>query len=75
MLRWRTRDRHKCNKMQRRACRAWNRQRHQRDVNLTPAQGADGESVMSVVLTDLMLFLCLALFFTGIMIAGAMLVG
>ena len=30
---------------------------------------------MSVVLTDLMLFLCLALFFTGIMIAGAILVG
>jgi hypothetical protein len=26
------------------------------------------------VLTDLMLFLCLALFFTGIMIAGAILV-
>jgi len=40
-----------------------------------PAQGADGESVMSVVLTDLMLFVCLALFFTGIMIAGAILVG
>jgi hypothetical protein len=30
---------------------------------------------MSVVLTDLMLFVCLALFFTGIMIAGAILVG
>ena len=27
------------------------------------------------VLTNLMLFLCLALFFTGIMIAGAILVG
>jgi hypothetical protein len=30
---------------------------------------------MSVVLTDLVLFVCLALFFTGIMIAGAILVG
>jgi len=29
---------------------------------------------MSVVLTDLMLFICLALFFTGIMIAGAILI-
>jgi hypothetical protein len=30
---------------------------------------------MSVVLLDLLLFICLALFFTGIMIAGAILVG
>jgi len=29
---------------------------------------------MSVVLTDLMLFICLALFFTGIIIAGAILI-
>jgi hypothetical protein len=45
-----------------------------RGVNLIPHR-EDGESVMSVVLTDLMLFVCLALFFTGIMIAGAILLG
>jgi hypothetical protein len=30
---------------------------------------------MSIVLTDVLLFICLALFFTGIMIAGAILLG
>ena len=30
---------------------------------------------MSVVLTDLLLFICVAVFLTGIMIAGAILVG
>jgi hypothetical protein len=30
---------------------------------------------MSVVLTDLLLFICVALFLTGIMIASAILVG
>jgi hypothetical protein len=30
---------------------------------------------MSVVLTDLLLFICMALFLTGIMIASAILVG
>jgi hypothetical protein len=34
-----------------------------------------GECSMSVVLSDVLLFICVALFFTGIMIAGAILVG
>jgi hypothetical protein len=41
----------------------------------SPHRGAEGESVMSVVLTDLLLFICVALFLTGIMIASAILVG
>jgi hypothetical protein len=45
-----------------------------RGATLHPAQEAEGESVMSVVLTDLLLFICLALFLTGIMIAGAILI-
>ena len=63
----------KCNEKQRRRCRAANRQRHQGTLTLIPHR--TGECSMSVVLLDLLLFICVAFFFTGIMIASAILVG
>jgi hypothetical protein len=63
----------KCNEKQRRECRAPSRQRHH--GTLTLIRIGRGECGMSVVLTDLLLFICVVLFLTGIMIASAILVG
>ena len=60
----------KCNKKQRQGCRAASRQRR-----LLSSRIGRGECSMSVVLLDLLLFICVALFLTGIMIASAILVG
>ena len=62
-----------CNKKQRRGCRASSRQSHHGTFTLI--RFGRGECSMSVVLTDLLLFICVAVFLTGIMIAGAILVG
>ena len=63
----------KCNEKQRRECRAPSRQTSSLDISLFPHR--KGRVGMSVVLTDLLLFICVALFLTGIMIASAILVG